>query len=137
MNITNLDIEQFEAGWTELASEICQAIYVNPRIQELKVALQKKGFLSLDEKSEFINLCDKIKYDLIFAKYGEENSQGYKDFSQSWEQWFQQKGVESQTGRTQRSSVDHILFGSTPEPAQFLLHFEEEILGRMKPKVRE
>ncbi|MCL5666215.1 MAG: hypothetical protein M1383_00350 [Patescibacteria group bacterium] len=126
-----MDIQKFEQDWTKLGIEICQAIYTNPKTQELKNSLVKNGFLTLEEKSEFINICDKTKYEIIYQKYGKEDSQGYKDFSKQWQQWFQQKGVESQKDRGQRSSVDHILFGSTPDPVPFLLHFEEEILGSL------
>ncbi|MBI5529988.1 MAG: hypothetical protein HY918_00605 [Candidatus Doudnabacteria bacterium] len=128
----NFDFEEFDKLWTQLGREICQAVYINPAIQKIKNSLQKNGFLSLDEKSEFINICDKTKYDIIFERFGGENSQTYKDFSVNWRQWFQKKGVESQKDRGQRSSVDHILFGSTPDPLPFLLHFEEEMLGSMK-----
>lgn len=127
-----LDYEKFEREWIQLGREICQAVYVNPRIQEIKHALQKNGFITLEEKSEFIDICDKTKYDLIYQKYGDEKSQGYKDFSVLWQAWFQAKGVSSSQNRGQRNSVDHILFGSTPDPVQFLLHFESEMLGSMK-----
>lgn len=126
------DVNEFEKEWTDLGKKICQAVYVNSRSQELKHSLQKNGFMTLEEKSEFINICDKTKYDLIYQKYGSEDSEGYKKFSQAWKEWFQTKGVESQKDRGQRNSVEHILFGSTPDPIQFLLHFEEEILGSMK-----
>ena len=137
MTEQSLDVAQFEKEWTELASEICQAVYTKPRIQEIKDNLQKNGFLSLEEKSEFIDICDKTKYDLIYERYGKEGSEGYKVFSKAWSSWFQGKGVESEKNRDQRSSVDHILFGSTPDPEPFLLHFEQEIMGHMKPKERE
>lgn len=123
---------EFDKDWLQLGKEICQAVYTNPRMQELKHALQKNGFLTLEEKSEFIGVCDKMKYEIIYAKFGAENTEGYKQFSENWNMWFQTKGVESQKNRGQRSSVDHILFGSTPDPAPFLLHFEEEMLGSMK-----
>ncbi len=122
----------FEKEWTDLGRKICQAVYVNKTVQEIKHSLQKNGFLTLEEKSEFINICDKIKYDVIYEIYGKEDTESYKKFSEEWKQWFQEKGVESQKERNQRSSVDHILFGSTPDPIQFLLHFEEEMLGSMK-----
>lgn len=131
------DVAAFEREWTELASEICQNIYVKPETQELKAALQKNGYLSLPEKSKFIDVCDGTKYDVIYKRYGQEGSEGYKKFSDAWREWFQQKGVESQKHRDQRSSVDHILFGSTPDPEQFLLHFEQEILGHLKERERE
>jgi hypothetical protein len=117
----------FEKDWTTVATEICKAVYSQPEVQELRNNLQKNGFLTLEEKSAFINICDTTKYDIIYAKYGPEGSEGYKEFSEAWKTWFQEKGVESMKNRGQRSSVDHILFGSTPDPEQFLLHFEEEI----------
>ncbi len=125
------DIEQFEKEWTELGIEICQAIYIDPKSQKLKEALQKNGFLTLEQKSEFINICDAVKYRVIYTRYGDEGSKGYKDFSNAWRQWFQKKGVGSSKNRGQRNSVEHILFGSTPDPEPFLLHFEEETLGSL------
>ena len=128
----SIDFIDFEREWTRLGREICQAIYINPKIQIIKNSLRKHGTLTIEENSDFINICNDTKYKLIYEKYGKEDSQGYKDFSKKWQTWFQQKGVQSQQNRTQKSSVDHILFGSTPEPDTFLLHFEEEMLGSMK-----
>ena len=127
------NFEAFNKEWLELGKEICQAIYTDPSVQKIKHALQKNDFLSLDEKSEFINICDKTKYEIIYAKYGGEDTEGYKKFSKNWESWFQEKGVGSAENRGQRNSVEHILFGSTPDPEQFLLHFEHEMMGSMKP----
>lgn len=129
----NFDFQDFDNKWSLMGKEICQAIYINPKAQALKQALQKNGFLTLEEKSAFIDLCDKIKYEVIYSKVGPEGTSGYKDFSENWKSWFQKKGVESQKDRSQRSGVDHILFGSTPDPAPFLLHFEQEMLGSMRP----
>ena len=121
--------QDFDKEWTELGREICQAIYTLPHIQEIKHSLQKNGFMTLEEKSEFINICDKVKYDIIYAKYGSEGSQGYEKFSEAWQSWFQTKGVSSQKAGGQRNSVDHILFGSTPDPVEFLSSFEDEVLN--------
>ncbi len=134
MNKSGFDFDSFDRQWLQLGREICQAIYTQKNMQKLKHSLQKKGYLSLDEKSEFINICNQIKYQVIYDKYGQPDSEGYKEFSDSWQNWFEVKGVESQKGRIQRSSVDHILFGSTPDPEPFLLHFEEEMLGSMEKK---
>ena len=132
--LNSFDFKEFDDNWTEMGREICQAIYTNADSQKLKNLLQKNGFLTLAEKSEFINICDRVKYEVIYSKVGQEKSQGYKDFSEGWQQWFQQKGVGSSQNRGQRNSVEHILFGSTPDPEQFLLHFEEEMLGSMQYK---
>ena len=106
-----------------LGREICQAIYTDKEAQRLKHSLQTNGFLTLEEKSTFINLCDRVKYEVIYDRFGKEGSKGYKDFSENWKNWFQVKGVESQKHRGQRSSVDHILFGSTPDPGPFFIAF--------------
>ncbi len=129
----NSNFDEFDKEWTQLGKEICQAVYVNKEIQTIKHSLQKNGFLTLEQKSDFINICDETKYRQIYKKYGGEHSEGYKKFSKAWEDWFQKKGVGSAQNRGQRNSVEHILFGSTPDPIQFLLHFEEEILGSIKP----
>ncbi len=132
MDLQNINTENFEKKWLKLSRQICQAIYVKPEAQELKASLQKNGFLSLEEKSKFIDICDKVKYEVIETEFGKEGTEGYVAFSAAWREWFQDKGVESQKNRSQRDSVDHIMFGSTPDPEQFLMHFEQEILGSMK-----
>lgn len=127
-----MSINDFEKEWTDLGVEICHAIYRNPRIKELSVNLKTNGFLTLEEKSDFINISDKTKYDIIYAKYGPESSEGYKKFSEAWKGWFQTKGVSSSQHRGQHNSVDHILFGSTPDPVEFLTSFESELLNSSK-----
>lgn len=123
----DLDHVQFEREWTKLGVNICQAIYSDPKTQELKKALKEKGYLTLEEKSQFIDISDQIKYRMIYEAYGEEGSEGYGKFVKDWNNWFQTKGVSSTDHRGQRNSVDHILFGSTPDPEEFLLNFEHEI----------
>ena len=132
MTVKSSSFEDFDKEWIQLGKQICQAVYTHPSIQKIKESLQKNGFLTLEEKSEFINICDDVKYQIIYAKFGPKESSGYKDFSVSWQEWFQKKGVGSSMNRGQRNSVEHILFGSTPDPAPFLLHFEEETMGSLK-----
>jgi hypothetical protein len=102
------DIAQFESEWVDLARKICQVVYTKPEVQVLKNVLVKNGYLTLEEKSRFIDVCDQTKYEIIYARYGDADSEGYKTFSQLWQNWFQAKGVESQKFRNQKSSVDHI-----------------------------
>ncbi len=128
------DLAGFEKEWVDDSRKICQAVYVKPETQKLKEALIKNGFLSLEEKSKFIDICDLTKYAYIYEKYGAEGSEGYKNFSEAWKEWFQLKGVGSNKDRGQRNSVEHIMFGSTPDPEQFLNHFEHEIMGSMGSK---
>ena len=126
----HFDASEFEKEWMALAAEICKSIYRHPKIQEYKADLERQGFLTLEEKSSFIDICDMVKYETIYDRYGLENSESYKKFSESWKQWFQSKGVESQKNRGQRNSVDHIMFGSTPDPVVFLSKFDGEINHR-------
>ncbi len=123
------DYKEFDQQWLQLGREICQGVYTDPEIQKIKHSFRKNNFLTLEEKSQFINICDRTKYEYIYKKYGAEGSEGYKHFSAQWAKWFEAKGVGSQQNRGQRNSVEHILFGSTPDPVEFLLHFEEEMLG--------
>jgi hypothetical protein len=134
MTSQTFDLITFENEWIDDSRKICQAVYTKPETQKLKESLQKNGFLSLEEKSKFIDVCDMTKYAYIYEKYGKEDSEGYKNFSENWKEWFQLKGVGSNKDRGQRNSVEHIMFGSTPDPVQFLNHFEHEIMGSMKPQ---
>lgn len=128
----NSDANSFEDIWRKLSIEICQAIYITHEAQKLKAAVQKNGFLSLEEKSEFIDICNRVKYEVIQRHVGKEGTTGYSEFSEHWKDWFQKKGVESAHSKGQRDSVEHIMFGSTPEPEKFLLHFEQEVMGSMR-----
>lgn len=114
----------FEKEWGEVSKEICAAIHANPEVKKIKANLDKNGFLSLEEKSAFINLSDQIKYEVIYKKYGEEGSESYENFSAAWRKWFQEKGVESQKGKNGKTNVEHIMFGSTPDPVKFLTNFQ-------------
>ncbi|PIR96161.1 MAG: hypothetical protein COT92_02495 [Candidatus Doudnabacteria bacterium CG10_big_fil_rev_8_21_14_0_10_42_18] len=129
-----IDVSEFEKQWRILSAKICQTIYIKPEIQELKKVLQSKGFLSVEEKSQFIDICDRIKYEVIQKQYGNEGTGSYKEFSEQWKEWFQNKGVESEHSKGQKDSVEHIMFGSTPDPARFLMNFEQEILGSLVDK---
>ena len=106
------NFEAFDKEWLKLGKKICQVIYTDPHVEKIRQALQKNGFLTLDEKSEFINICDKTKYQIIYEKYGKEDSEGYKKFSKSWEKWFQEKGVASNVRDGWSSGNTNHVFGS-------------------------
>ncbi len=120
-----MDPQEFEKEWEQISKEICDAVYNHPEVIKIRRCLEKNGFLTLEEKSSFINISDKTKYDIIYKKYGHEGSEGYKEFSGDWEKWFQEKGVESQKGHDGKSNVEHIMFGSTPDPVKFLKRYKD------------
>ena len=78
-----LDLNTFEEDWRKLCVEVCQAVYTQKETQTLKNILQTNGFLSVGEKSQFIEICDKFKYVVIEKKFGKEGSEGYKTFSKT------------------------------------------------------
>ena len=112
-----------------MGKEICQAIYNNPRMQEIKQALQKNGFLTLEEKSEFINICDKIKYDIIYAKYGAEDCEGYKTFQRKpGKIGFRKKAWAAPKPRPAQQRGAYFI-RQYSGPVRFLNNFEEEVLN--------
>lgn len=128
----NYDTSDFENQWRILSIRISQTLYILPEIQRLKHSLQTNGFLTLEEKSKFINLCNQVKYQVIEEEYGKEGTEGYNKFNESWKAWFETKGVESEHSKGQRDSIEHIMFGSTPDPERFIMNFEQEIMGSIK-----
>ena len=132
MPADKFDFKRFEKNWVRLGKEICQAVYINPKIQRIKRELQKNHSLNPEQVNEFINVCNEIKYQMIYAEFGKQGSLGYEQFNRNWKKWFEQKKMKNKKNRTQRNSVEHVLLGSTPDPAIFLLRYEEEMLGSMK-----
>lgn len=118
------DVEEFEKEWVGLAEEVIRRIFKDPDIQILKTQLREKGQLSVPERSKFIIVVDKIKYDLIFKKYGPVESEGFKSFTRHWEQWLAHRGVaRNKAHNLFEENINHLLFGSTPDPEKFLQEF--------------
>lgn len=122
MKITSL--EDFEKQWQELANKIATTISNNEQIVQLKKNLETNGFLTSEEKSEFITLADKIKYDLIYDQYGAHDSEGYQVFKDFWQKWLGAKGVVSEESVSKsQENANHFMFGSTPDPEKFLREY--------------
>lgn len=121
-NLAN--VEEFEKEWVSLSEEVIRRIFDDPDIQELKNKLREKGHLTVPQRSKFITIVDKIKYDLIFKKYGPVGSEGFKSFTRHWEQWLAHRGVARNKPKNLfEENINHLLFGSTPDPEQFLREF--------------
>lgn len=119
------DLQDFESQWTNLAQEIAKAIIHNLQIQELKAHLDRHDFLTDDERSQFIVIADKMKYDIIYERYGDKDSETYKKFRDFWQEWLKTKGVVSQNSPSRGDDlVEHFLYGSTPDPVRFLKEFK-------------
>jgi hypothetical protein len=119
------NVEEFEKEWIAISEEVIRRIFESEDIQRLKNKLRSEGHLTIEDRSDFINIVDKIKYDVIFRKYGPADSEGFKSFTRHWEKWLAAKGVaRSKPQNLFEENINHLLFGSTPDPEQFLREFK-------------
>ena len=79
------DPSQFETDWTAKAVEVCKSIYKHSKIAEYKTNLEKNGFLTLEEKSGFIDICDMVKYQIIYEKIRPGEQRGLPKIQQALE----------------------------------------------------
>jgi len=121
------DPEEFEREWIGLAEEIVKRVFSNERVQQLKDKLRSSGSLTWEEKSEFITISDGIKTEMIREHYGDESSPGYQNFLDQWQEWQKERGRKREKGANlYEQNIDHLLYGSTPDPEQFLREFKIE-----------
>ena len=120
-----VNLPVFEEQWIRLARQICRLVYANPRVSEMREKLNKQGFLSLDEKSEFILISDGIKNDVLTEEFGKPGEDRFEEFRQAWQEWFANKKSLREDGSDGLAEpvVNHILFGSTPDPETFLREY--------------
>lgn len=113
--------QEFEKTWLADAKEICQRILDNSEIKTMKDSFRATGFLTVEQQSAFIGVCNKIKYDFIYEKYGQSGTPEFEQFNARWKAWFNDKGSDTVSHWGKRlTNEEHIIFGSTPEPEQFL-----------------
>jgi hypothetical protein len=124
---TPLDVEQFEREWVDLAEEVVRRVFANERIQGIKNSLRLNGRLSWEEKNEFITIPDQIKNDLIGERYGADQSPTYKQFLSDWQEWQKERGrLRDKPANLFEENISHFLYGSTPDPEEFLREFNLE-----------
>lgn len=123
MQEPSLDTRMFEAQWTELARQICQRIYAEPEIQQMKFRFQNSGVVSLQDRSDFITIANLVKYKVIHEIFGAEGSQGYTKFQEAWQHWFNTKTAPKfQLEHRKLTNAEHIVYSSTPSPEEFLIN---------------
>lgn len=119
------DVDEFEKEWVALAEEIVRQVFANPDIQAIKDSLRENGFLTLEEKSKFILITDKTKYDIIYQKFGPDGSPGYNKFLNFWQKWLKYRGtMRDKPDNMFEENINHFLFGSTPDPERFLQEYD-------------
>lgn len=118
---------EFEKQWQELAQKIGKKIIEHPEIVALKKSLETNGYLTEEERSVFMVLADKIKYDLIYEIYGQHDSEGYGQFKEFWQKWLAENPtLKAKALNKSQESSNHFMYGSTPDPEKFLQEFESQ-----------
>ncbi len=120
-----MELDQFEKEWIDLAEQTVKRVFANDQIQKIKTELRTNGSLTWEQKSQFIVIADKIKADLIRERYGEESSETYREFLNKWQAWQRELGRKrDKAGNLYEENINHFLYGSTPDPEQFLKEFD-------------
>ena len=115
------DNHAFETEWLEVARDICRKILENPEVKQMKESLKASGFLTVEQRSSFIGVANKIKYDVIYEKYGKPGTDTFEEFNVRWKAWFNNKDGETVNHWGKKlNNEEHIIFGSTPDPEEFL-----------------
>ncbi len=92
--------------------------------KKLKQNVRTQGHVTLEDRDQFIQLVNKIKYECIYAKYGPDGSEGYQRFVDAWQNWQKLKGTARAQGQNMfEDNINHLLYGSTPDPDKFLQDF--------------
>ncbi len=116
---------EFEKEWIILAEEVVGKLMANESIQKIKEKVRSQGHVTIEDRDEFIQLVNKIKYECIYAKYGNEGTPEYKRFVEAWQNWQKLKGVARPQGENMfEDNINHLLYGSTPDPDRCLQDFD-------------
>jgi hypothetical protein len=119
------DLEEFEKQWVKVAEEVVQQLLANEQIEKIKPKVRAQGHVQFEDRDQFINLVNKIKYDIIHKQFGEEGTEGYAAFAKSWQRWHKLKGTSNPKPENMfEDNIHHLLFGSTPDPDNFLKDFD-------------
>lgn len=120
-----LNPEEFEKAWVHIAEEIIKELMADPQIEAIKSKVRHSGHVELDDRNQFIEIVNRIKYEVIFKHFGEEGSESYEQFRKMWQQWQSMKGTARPQGENVfEENINHLLFGSTPDPDYFLRDFD-------------
>jgi len=120
MAVKSSNFDEFDKNGWRWASKFARRFIIIPKSGKSGNRCKKNGFLTLEEKANLLTFATRPNTKLFTPNTAMKISEGYKKFSEDWKAWFQEKGVGSSQNRGQRNSVEHILFGSTPDPVQFL-----------------
>lgn len=119
------DVEDFEKEWIKVTEDVVKHLMANEEIEKIKQKVRAQGHVEFEDRDQFINLVNEIKYDVIYAKYGKEDSETYKEFVKQWQRWHKLKATSLPRPQNMfEDNIYHLLFGSTPDPDKFLKDFD-------------
>ena len=117
--------EEFEKEWVAVAEEVVNQLLANSDIEQIKQRVRSQGHISMEDREQFIELVNKIKYDVIYKQFGEDGSEGYNAFAKAWQHWMKLKATTMpKPANMFEDNIHHLLFGSTPDPDAFLKDFD-------------
>lgn len=118
------DPEQFEKIWIECNEGIIKEIMANADIEHIKQEVRSKGHVTDEHKDQFISKVNEIKNKHITNQFGEVGSEHYALFIKAWENWQRLKGKDRPKPENMfEENINHLLYGSTPDPDLFLRDF--------------
>lgn len=122
----NPDLEDFAAEWFNVAKTVVQRIGEDPEIVAMREHYQANGAVTMENRSSFIAIANRIKNAVIAELYGPKGSDQFAVFHKRWRHWYDHKGVISpgQAGR-RLTNEEHIVYSSTPEAEEFFRNMEK------------
>jgi hypothetical protein len=121
----SMNFDEFDKEWLQLAEDVVKELMANSEIEKIKQKVRSQGHVGDDDRDQFIQQVNRIKYKLIHERYGEEDTENYKQFVKAWQSWHKLKTSNPQKpGNMFEENIGHLLFGSTPNPDYFLKDFD-------------
>ncbi|MBP9686922.1 MAG: hypothetical protein KBD66_03955 [Candidatus Doudnabacteria bacterium] len=117
---------EFQAEWFELAKDVVARIAADPAVAEMRAYFREHGSLTLDQRSEFVAVANRVKSAVMHEAYGPEGSTGFEEFTRRWRHWYDTKGVSStDQGDRRLSNEEHIVYSSTPDAEEFFANLRD------------
>lgn len=123
-----LDSQKFAAEWLDVARQIVARIYQDEVVQRLHEEYVAHGSFTLEQRSDFIAIANKVKGAVLHELYGPDGSASFEEFQARWRNWYDHKGTLPQENR-RLTNEEHIIYSSTPDVEEFFSNFDRESKG--------
>lgn len=119
-----LDAEEFERIWISCNEGIIKDIMADSDIEQIKQEVRNKGHVTDEHKDQFIRKVNEIKNKHINKQFGDLGTEDYTKFIRQWENWQRLRGKDRPKPENMfEDNINHLLYGSTPDPDLFLRDF--------------